>query len=51
MKKKPVARVRCVSCGRTDVVPKGKIMHKGRMADEYECERCGIRFVSRKDLP
>jgi hypothetical protein len=48
MKEKPEV---CVWCGRTDVVPKGKIMFKGRKVTEVECKRCGITFVSRKDLP
>jgi transcription elongation factor Elf1 len=41
----------CVRCGGTDVVPRGKIIHKGRKVTEVECKRCGIIFVSTKDLP
>lgn len=32
------------------MVPRGKIMHKGRKVNEFECKKCGIRFVERKNL-
>jgi len=48
MAKKPET---CVWCGGADVVPRGKITYKGRKVTEVECKKCGITFVSKKDLP